>query len=196
MKWRPPGPRLNRLSPSTAIIKGKRTQTDQTSLFSADTMKTHILNRFVVFFSFFTREASTLESSLFAHPMHETHRRFRRNSNVQIDQCLSASSTVGCNITTMLGDILKGYDKRFRPYEGEEHPVVVTVGMNILRLGNINEVNMDYNMDLHLIQVCRVVVMATNITTYHIRAVFGLKHFTFTLFVYYALFVVGGGKIP
>ena len=193
---------MNRLSPSTTIIKGKRTQTVQTSLFSAETMKTHILNRFVVFLSFFAREASALESSLFAHPMHETHRRFRRNSNIQIDQCLSASSAIGCNITTILGDILKGYDKRFRPYEGEEHPVVVTVGMNILRLGNINEVNMDYNMDLHLIQVCQVVVVIDNkyYKTYQIRAVFRLKHFSVSrlLYLYTVLFIIygGGGKYP
>ena len=105
---------------------------------------------FITLTNFAIKVAWAEDSYLLSYPISHKHQRFRRNTNLQ---CQSEATELGCNITTVFSHVLKGYDKRLRPYEGEPYPTVVTVGMNILRLGNINEVNMDYKMDLHLIQV-------------------------------------------
>eukprot|EP00794_Sanderia_malayensis_P006034 gene6034-6735_t len=49
-------------------------------------------------------------------------------------------------------DVIKNYDKKFRPNYGEK-PVAVDIDCHVLTFGDINEVEMEYSLDIYFLQL-------------------------------------------
>lgn len=56
------------------------------------------------------------------------------------------------NSLVVLDGLLRGYDRRSTPYQGQGLPTVVITELYIASLGSISTVNMDYTTDTYLIQ--------------------------------------------
>ena len=67
------------------------------------------------------------------------------------DKCSGNNDHI-CNITRMLSKLLKGYDKRLRPFLNEQKPVTIKCGFWILSIDSINVMDMDYRIDLFMRQ--------------------------------------------
>lgn len=56
------------------------------------------------------------------------------------------------NISKTYADIIKTYDRKFRPFYSEQ-PVNVTIDCHVLSFGDINEVEMEYSLDIYFLQL-------------------------------------------
>jgi len=64
----------------------------------------------------------------------------------------NSSDGIKENSLVVLDRLLRGYDRRSTPYQGQGLPTVVLTELYIASLGSISTVNMDYTTDTYLIQ--------------------------------------------
>ncbi|CAK1551684.1 unnamed protein product [Leptosia nina] len=77
------------------------------------------------------------------------------SSDAKVNQKRSINDAVSKNITVVLENLLKNYEKSQLPTHGQGYPTVVQTNILIRSMGPVSELDMDYSMDCYFRQYWR-----------------------------------------
>ncbi|XP_022114502.2 gamma-aminobutyric acid receptor alpha-like [Pieris rapae] len=79
----------------------------------------------------------------------------KTESDAKVNQKRSINDAVSKNITVVLENLLKNYEKSQLPTHGKGYPTVVQTNILIRSMGPVSELDMDYSMDCYFRQYWR-----------------------------------------